>query len=66
MNDHVSPEQQAQMDRIYKREVELIKQGQDPETAHAIAVAEDTLPELERQSGSMLAINSKSKSDILK
>lgn len=35
------------MDRVYKREMELIKQGQDPETAHAIAVAEDALPKLE-------------------
>jgi hypothetical protein len=39
---------QEQLDRIYKRELELIKQGQDPETAHAVAVAEDSLPELER------------------
>ncbi len=36
------------MDRVYKREMELIKQGKDPDTAHAIAVAEDALPELER------------------
>jgi len=39
--------EQEQMDRVYKREMELIKQGQDPETAHAIAVAEDALPKLE-------------------
>jgi hypothetical protein len=48
MNDQVSPEQRAYMDRIYERELELIKQGQDPETAHAVAVAEDTLTELEQ------------------
>jgi hypothetical protein len=35
------------IDRVYKREMELIKQGKDPDTAHAIAVAEDTLPELD-------------------
>lgn len=44
----VSPEQQAYIDRIYKREMELIKEGKDPETAHAVAVAEDTLTELEQ------------------
>lgn len=48
MNNQVSPEQQAYIDRIYKREMELIHQGQDPEVAHAIAVAEDTLLDLEK------------------
>ena len=38
---------QKRVDRVYKREMELIKQGKDPDTAHAIAVAEDSLPELE-------------------
>jgi len=48
MNNQVSPEQQAYIDRIYKRETELIKEGQDSETAHAIAVAEDSITELEQ------------------
>lgn len=45
MADQISPEDQKRMDRVYKRELELIKQGQDPETAHAVAVAEETVKE---------------------
>lgn len=48
MSEALTPAEKQRVDRIYQRELELIRQGQDPETAHAIAVAEDTLPELDR------------------
>lgn len=48
MAGKLSPKEKEYMDRIYKREMELIGEGKDPEVAHAIAVAEDALPELER------------------
>lgn len=38
--------QKDQADHIYQRELELIRQGQDPETAHAVAVAEETMKKL--------------------
>lgn len=54
MNNQASPEQQAYIDRIYKREMEFIKQGQNAEVAHAVAVAEDTLRIMKEEERSSL------------
>ena len=45
MPDSRSKEKQR-LRRIYEREVTLIKEGKDPEVAHAVAVAEETVKDL--------------------